>query len=159
MSTISDTYCPRLKCLQPVLREWVRLNERIAHAWRRWPDVPWWYNERASLSVIAGAISLTGGIAFEEFSEKKRAIGQKSRRVMRRRYSGRIDIYMEINGNEFIGEAKFCWPSASTVWRNQTKYMTQFLDYAKRDVRKSHPDGQRRLAMVFASPYVSKKQK
>lgn len=157
MTTIEGTYCPRLKSLRPVLNQWIQLNTRIADSWRP-IDVPWWYNERASLSVLAGAVWQCGGIAFEEFSDTKRSVSPKSERFANK-YSGRVDIYMEINGHEFKGETKFFWIGASTLWKDQTEYMKWFLDEARRDIRKSRPDGQRRLAIVFATPIVSKKRR
>jgi hypothetical protein len=126
-------------------------------SWRPDGDVPWWYNERASLSILSGAIWLSGGIAFEEYSDSKRRISRRTGRLLTS-YAGRVDFYFEISGHEFKGETKFCWPGASTLWRDQTEFMTYSLDEAKRDIRKAHPEGQRRLAVVFATPFVSERQ-
>jgi hypothetical protein len=158
MSTIADICCPRLKYLRPILEKWSCLNKRIFKSWQSEGDAPWWYNERASLSTLSGAIWLSGGIVLEEYSDEKRRVSRKSGRISRP-YSGRVDIYFEYNGHEFKGETKFCCPGASTMGRDQTGYMTNFIEEAKKDIRKSHPDGMRRLAIVFMVPYVSKKQK
>jgi hypothetical protein len=50
---------------------WITNNKDLVRSWRG--DLPWWYNERASISVLAGAAWGTGGLAFEEYSEDKKA--------------------------------------------------------------------------------------
>jgi hypothetical protein len=57
-----------------------------------------------------------------------------------------------------MGEAKFCWLNASTIRRDQTSYINTFIEEARKGIRKSRPDSMRRLAIVFVTPYVSKKQ-
>ena len=158
MRTIAGIYSPRLVCLRPILLRWIRLNQEIAGKWYRGNDVPWWYNERASLSVLAGAAWRSKGIAFEEYSDRKRFRSKRADSSFRS-YAGRVDIYIEINRHYFIGEAKSCWPTIPTRSRNQSQYIERFLTAAKRDIRKSRPDGQRRLAIVFVSPIVSRKRK
>lgn len=154
MTTISGTYCPHIKCLKIVLNKWISLNKRIFTAWRPEGDVPWWYNERASLSTLSGAVWLSGGIAFEEYCDSKRYISSRSKRLSKS-YAGRVDFYYEINGHEFKGETKFCWFRVP----NQIGSVNKHLNMAKQDIRKSHPDGQRRLAIVFVIPSVLKKHK
>src|SRR5262245_34034370 len=55
-----------LRSFEDLLWEWTSVIERVVRVWYQ-DDVPWWYNERASLSLFAGAIWKVGGIAFEEF--------------------------------------------------------------------------------------------
>jgi len=158
MRTIAGVYSPRLVCLRPILRRWIRLNQEIAGKWYRGNDVPWWYNERASLSVLAGAVWRSKGIAFEEYSDRKRFRSKRTGSPFRS-YSGRVDISIEINRHYFIGEAKYCRLTIPSRSRDQSQYIEKCLTAAKRDIRKSSPDGQRRLAIVFASPSVSTRWK
>jgi hypothetical protein len=108
MTTISGTFCPELACLRPALKMWIHLNKLMFASWRDEGDVPWWYNERASLSVLSGAVWRSGGEAFEEYSDYKRGISRRTGRFSKE-YAGRIDFYFNVNDREFKGEAKFCW--------------------------------------------------
>ena len=93
----------RLRSLRPVLQKWVALNRTLYQNWGK-KDCPWWYNERAILSIFAGAIWRSGGLAFEEFSNLKR---KKSRRRNRyRKYAGRSDLYFQIKSKEYVVEVK-----------------------------------------------------
>jgi hypothetical protein len=154
VTTIADTYCPQLRCIQPVLKIWIDLNISLFRSWRPSGDVPWWYNERASLSVLSGAVWRTGNEAFEEYSDNKRGLARKTGRLSNK-YSGRIDFYFNIKGHEFKGESKFCWLGVSTAHADITERLNNLLSEAKNDARKLEPDDQQRLAIVFATPYVT----
>ena len=135
--------------LRRALKEWCKLNERIVKEWGG--DVPWWYNERASLSVFAGAISRSGDFAFEEFSSEKR---QASPRTSKSHlsYKGRVDLYFNIRRKSFIAEAKMCWPRCDRLHPKRQKKIEQSLDHACQDVAISAPYGQRRIGMLFVAP-------
>ena len=136
----------RLRCLRPVLRKWIALNLDLSARWSRDEDAPWWYNERALISVFAGAVWQSGGYAFEEFSEKKR--GKK------RPFSGRIDLEFSAGQHKFLAEVKQCW-LAATARRDRTDHVRGFMENAKADVRRCRPDGTRRIAIVFGAPYLA----
>src|SRR4051812_1474895 len=91
----------RLRILKPVLEEWVKLNARLGRQWSSVKDAPWWYNERALVSLFAGAIWRCKGDAFEEFNEVKRGF--------KARPGGRIDLWFALRKKEFNAEAKQCW--------------------------------------------------
>ena len=75
----------KLLSLHAVLREWVRLNRLLGRQWSNSiGDLPWWYNERALLSLFAGAVWRTGGYAFEEFSDLKH------KGIRKRKGNGRV---------------------------------------------------------------------
>jgi hypothetical protein len=60
------------RILRGVVKHWINTNLRIVRDWKDLPDVPWWYNERASLSVLAGSVwKQSGGIALEELVADK----------------------------------------------------------------------------------------
>ena len=67
--------------------EFVRWADKIADDWAHSRDVPWWYNERASLSVFARAVWASGEVAFEEFFEEKRTVSRRTHKF-RGPYSG-----------------------------------------------------------------------
>ena len=143
-------YCKLGLPLRTVLRKWITLNERIARDWQ-YKDVPWWYNERAALSIFSGGIWNSGEFAFEEFSDEKRTVSARSRRF-HRTYKGRVDLYFNIAGKEFIAEAKVCWPRCSRINGDNLKIIRKYLGEACADVRISKPRGQRRLGILFVVP-------
>lgn len=134
-------------CLRKTLYEWVRMNRVMGGRWmKRGNDAPWWYNERASLSVFAGAVWRTGGMAFEEFSELKRK--------KKRRTPGRIDLWFSVGRKEFWAEAKGGEVRITPRSRPSAR-MRELMDQARRDAERLAPDGfTRRLAVVFLSPYL-----
>jgi hypothetical protein len=83
MRQLRGVHGSSLKQLHPILKRWVRLMED-PEWWRydKVADAPWWYNERALLSLFAGAIWRSRGVAFEEFVATKR---QRTRQRGRRR--------------------------------------------------------------------------
>jgi hypothetical protein len=137
----------RLRCLRPVLRKWIALNRQLGSRWSKDGDAPWWYNERALISVFAGAVWKSGGYAFEEFSEKKR--GKK------RPFSGRVDLAFSARQHEFLAEAKQCWLAANDR-SDRIDQVRGVMEKAKADVRRCRPDGTRHLAIVFGAPYLAR---
>ncbi|MGH8746639.1 MAG: hypothetical protein ACREUK_09110 [Burkholderiales bacterium] len=70
MSTLNTFEAGRLPELAPMLREWIRANAAYVKQCED-SDAPWWFNERAALSVVAAAAWLAGGIALEEYTAPK----------------------------------------------------------------------------------------
>jgi hypothetical protein len=83
--------------LRRVLEEWLALNRHCVDTWEG--DVPWRYNEQATLSYFAGAIWRSGGFALEEYSRHK----SNSKHGF-----GRGDLWFELDDREYDIEAKFC---------------------------------------------------
>lgn len=136
----------RLRCLKPHLEEWARQNARLGKEWQSVGDAPWWYNERALLSVFAGAVWRCGGSAFEEYSEEKR----NDMRVS----SGRVDLWFSTGRHDFWAEAKVC-DIAITRGGNRARVISKNLARAKADIRRCEPDGwHRRVAILFGRPYL-----
>ena len=87
--------------LEPVLSTWLELNRYCVQNWEE--DVPWRYNERATLSYFAGAIWRSGGFALEEYStQKSKSVGAEYSK------KGRGDLWFELGCREYDVEAKFC---------------------------------------------------
>lgn len=88
--------------LRPVLKMWARLVKRYSRETEA--DAAFWYTERANVGVFAAAAWSLGGIALEEWKEKKRA-GAESR-------NGRVDLYFSVDATECRAEAKLVWEGA-----------------------------------------------
>lgn len=78
------------------------MNQFFVRQWKDVPDVPWWYNVRASVGLLAAAVWKTGGYAFEEYSTKKKS------------KVGRVDLEFGTGNEAFIVEAKQCWLKGMT---------------------------------------------
>ncbi len=141
---------PRLPVLGELLWEWAGVIERTTRFWTDEDDSAWLYNERASLSVLAGAVWRIGGIAFEEYSHDKHRP-----RESKGKPSGRCDIYFQLGSREFIAEVKQCWPS---LGRRGTPQQTvgAKLELARHDALRLKRYTYERLAITFVAPYLSK---
>ena len=136
----------RLRSLRPILNESIAINAELGREWAAVNDAPWWYNERASVSVFAGAIWRAGEAAFEEYSELKRGAARLA--------SGRFDLWFSCGRQDFWAEAKYC-QVGFTAPRNQSHWVQSWMERAMADARRCPPDGStRRLAIVFAAPYI-----
>jgi hypothetical protein len=153
MKTIADKRS-KLRSLNGVLDNWIKANTFIAKSWKADGDVPWWYNERASLGLLAGSAFKADGIAFEEITADKRKTSARRRKS--KPYLGRTDIYLKIGNHEFIGEAKQCWSGATAMSSNPIISIEKNLSAACSDVRQTKAFGQRRLGILFAIPYIKK---
>jgi hypothetical protein len=145
--------------LGPVLKTWLELMD--IDAWGYSGDAPWWYNERAVLSLLAGAVWRHKGWAFEEYStskqqEEERAHGQ------REKYSGRDDLMFEIGRGarrrRYVAEAKACSPSLARDG-DALAAIDRALGEACGDVLRSPERGWEPIGIVFASPCLKATQR
>ena len=151
VQAIQGKHVPDLRLFAKTLESWIEITTHIAKAWQP-DDIPWWYNERALLSIFAGAVWLAGGIAFEEFSTEKRVPGKRSGGAL---YSGRQDLFIQIGKNEFLAESKILWSAASAPSAQPSVTIGKALDQACKEVLRTPPEyGERRLGIVFARPHV-----
>ena len=137
---------------EPLLRRWIKANKKYCEV-SKWDDVPWGYNERASLSTFAAAAWLAGGIALEEyFEEKDRARSAKGRKKRRK---GRCDLYVDLRGKRrgYIIEAKILWPSLNT--RDWERPLVEALNEARSDVKRTRAhNNEKKLGLLFVAPYI-----
>lgn len=139
--------------LEILLSAWIKAIVRYTSANEL--DNPWWYNERASLSVLAGAAwTLKNWHALEEFSTRKRhrtlepGVDSGSLR------HGRCDLYIQSPGSSFAIEAKQTVQSIGARSDGNT--------FADRAIRKawedsgdlSHWEADRRFAVTFIVPSI-----
>lgn len=159
--TIRGVYCKPGLPLKDILKKWMILNREIARSWlAKDRDVPWWYNERAALSIFAGAVWKAGknNCVLEEYSEDKRRISKRGK-IADKKYRGRGDCYFNVGKDDFIAEAKICFPGINTG--NLPKVEDQVrkgIEKACKDIKKSKPYGQRRLAFLFVCPKTKDKK-
>jgi hypothetical protein len=135
-----------LKLLKRVLSEWQKLMTPVF--WDYKNDAPWWYNERALLSLFAGAIWQSNGWAFEEFTTDK---WRMTRQGDRKKGKGRGDIMFGISNTNFVAEAKQCWPILERKSNNALKTLTKAIENAQSEASRLPLYG-KRLGIVFATP-------
>lgn len=129
----------------PLLKKWSALMED--DLWGK-DDAPWWYNERASVSLLAGAVWQTDGWAFEEFAAKK---GRT-----RSRRQGRGDLLFTVKGKTYLGEAKQVWPLIGPSAYDPFPQILKSLKAACKDARDMDFEGDDeaddRIGIVFVAP-------
>ena len=150
--SIKHLDCKRIPQLERPLLRWRTYNREIAESWKEHGEVPWWFNERAAVSVLAGAIWRCGQhhYAFEEFKDRK--IDKHSPSGKRK---GRVDLYFDIDGTKFIAEAKICWPRIDKKIDSET--IERPVRAALRDVNADQNcrlPVEERLGIVFAVPSI-----
>jgi hypothetical protein len=151
-------YTPRLRCLVPVLRRWIALNGQLAEHWLKQDDCPWWYKERALLGTFCGSLWLSDNLALEEYSDLKR-VRNKRGQLTPDTYAGRVDLYFEVGNQPFVAESKHVWVAA-TNRKSQKVKIQECIQQTSGDIRQSKRDSRvRRLAIVFAPPYLRVKGK
>jgi hypothetical protein len=140
--------------LAPVLGAWVELMGDRSW-WDEDEDAPWWYNERAILSLFAGAVWRSKGWAFEEYSTSKKFLTSRGRGT--KAYSGRGDLAFWAKDGNYALEARACHPSLSgggTALKTVRQALTEACD----DVRRSRYRGYLPLGIVFAAPSIAASQ-
>jgi hypothetical protein len=141
-----------------MLREWIRANAAYVEQCED-SDAPWWFNERAALSVVAAAAWLAGGIALEEYTAPKHRTGAKLGSSGERT---RCDLFVSfkkdvrVGGNHnFICEAKIIWPKLDSPKLAQRIH--QGIDTVRRDTQRTLNDGySRRLGILLISPWMTR---
>jgi len=128
---------------ETILKQWGKISGSYCDMTG---DIPFWYNERACLSHLAGAVWKANGCALEEYSSVK-GWG-------RGRHNGRIDLYFILNNasnTSYVVEAKKCWHGTISS-------INKSLEAAKKDavVSAKAEDAEQAYAFVFQSPYLMK---
>lgn len=138
-----------------ILKEYLNINEYVARKWQ-WHDAPWWYNERANLSIFAAAVWKVGGVAFEEYTSEKRTDKKSS---LKKYYSGLNDLYFQLGNEEYIVEAKLIYPNGSPRDENIKETVLPSIKKTTNEVKNNNILGMKKSAVVFAIPKfaISKK--
>lgn len=120
-------------------------------------DTPWAYNERANVSLLAGAAwSRPDSCALEEYTSIKRVPGKKGSDGRSKKKTGRVDLYLRVrNGSGFACEAKQAWPLISSKASSETSVDTVIAKtrsaWRSTQALRSRT-AKRRYALTFVSP-------
>jgi hypothetical protein len=142
-----------LKGLNPVLVSWTQTTIDFCRR-RNFEDNCWWYNERASLSVLAGAAwRIKGWSALEEFSTTKRGVILGKEVDAGRIVRGRCDLLLAHGSSDYAVEAKQVWQPIGR--RARVDRIKSGMQKAWQDVGNlTHDEGDHRLALTFVAPYI-----
>ena len=159
-----------LKGLRPLLEQWTKLIQEYCEENHR-TDNPWWYGERANLSLLAGAAwrLANGWHALEEFpTTKRRTRGGATavepvvpedgvEKTKKQSPRGRCDLYVSHRSTGFAIEAKQAWQNVSPAARLDR--FSDAMQQARRDAGNLHAgEADHRIGAVFVVPFVPLRQ-
>lgn len=143
--------------LEDLLSAWIKAIVRYTSANEL--DNPWWYNERASLSVLAGAAwTLKNWHALEEFSTLKRyrtlepGVDSGSLR------NGRCDLYVQSPRTSFAIEAKQTVQSIGTSSDGYTLTHRAMQKAWEDSGDLNNWEADRRFSVTFIVPSIPRKE-
>lgn len=146
--TIKKISLGSMNYLNPVVHKWQKLMD--VDFWDYKNDAPWWYNERALLSLFAGAVwKCKDGWAFEEFATDKWKATKGGNKKKRK---SRGDIMFGIEKRDFVAEAKQCWPIITNT-SNGKEAVIEALSEACLD-SSCLRSGYEHLGIVFVVPRI-----
>jgi hypothetical protein len=120
----------KLRHWSGMIEEWLLNIERYGRVTDG--DVPYWYNERANVSVLAGAAWRCGWVALEEFqTEKQEPVPEEGDVIDAKRWKGRCDLFICSDRRSDTIEAKFKWLSLNS--KDIEGQSSQLLDKALSD--------------------------
>jgi len=127
------------------LQRWFEVLDQYRDAASSGPDVAYWYNERATLSTLAGALWLSGCMVLEEYRTVRGGDGSLA--------PGRADLWCKIGAAEYTVEAKQ-GPKLSYPAKHETLASWADLQLAAASAQciTDNYGGTNRLAMVFIVP-------
>lgn len=135
--------------LEPILRSWIVCIEHYIDVWEG-NDLPYWYNERGNVSVLAGAAWRAGWLALEEYQMGKH--GAEHGELT----GGRNDLCLANSQHEFYIEAKVAYLNIAELDRSAFR-LAEVTAAAVRDAKRLSCDAQR-VAAVFVAPYAAEGQ-
>jgi hypothetical protein len=130
--------------LRKVLENWLELNSHCVRTWDG--DVPWRYNEQATLSYFIGAIWRSGGFALAEYwTHKNKGAGTD--------YTfGRGDLWFEFGEDEYEVEAKFQRCPLNDPFEPESLIHATIEDAVRDVARSKQYHGQRIMCGLAAFP-------
>ena len=145
-----------LRGLSPLLVAWLETLEQFCAA-SGYTNNPWWYNERASISTLAGAawkLHDKGWVALEEYSTRKRGVvPDKKIEAPKKTVAGRCDLYVSHRSSDFAFEAKQVWqPITKLDCEQKTPEAMSSARHAARNLNASEAFA--RVGLVFTIPYL-----
>ncbi|MFH1435591.1 MAG: hypothetical protein ABIJ56_07725 [Pseudomonadota bacterium] len=93
----------------------------LEHVNQKTNDLPWWFNERATLGFFIGGLMKNNKNTFlQEFSCKK---GKGNIRT------GRPDLYINHDGDRYLMESKFCFTKIDSKTEGYKKWAQDALEH------------------------------
>jgi hypothetical protein len=138
---VSGGASKQLTDLKPVLEKLKLVHRRFIDSGE--DDCTYWYHERSHIGFLAAAVWLSGGIALEEYGDKK--IGGREKGC-------RNDLWLKVGTTEICCEAKYISLRLKEGEENLKKSalkIGQALDRARQNVRELK--GQEGLALCFST--------
>lgn len=164
MSTRSQNWCDAefgMSCepaFTDILRAWHDVQSEYLDCFK-W-DVPWWYNEQASVSLLAAAVARVGGIVLAEFAWQK-TTKKVSRELTKK---GRCDLFFtagcpQETSLHFWCEAKTERTKVDLYKRGgvKGKKMLGGLVTATRETNRLEDVVGTKLALLFLTPHIEAK--
>ncbi|MGO9014389.1 MAG: hypothetical protein ACLQF0_05365 [Dissulfurispiraceae bacterium] len=138
----------RISALEPIFLQWININQEYCNTYVG-EDCPYWYNERAAISILAGAVWKSGALALEEFNSNKK--------YKKSHYSGRADLWFAFDKKrQYLIEAKYDrFSLSSNSGKMLEKRIAENIDLAFHDAKKSKEDACLLLGVAFIVPYIS----
>lgn len=133
-----------LRPFEPLLRSWIACTEHYVDVWKG-NDLPYWYNERANVSIFAGAAWRAGWTAIEEYQVEKVADENGLS-------TGRNDLYIANLEQGYCIEAKVVYLDISDLDKSSA-WLASKCDDAVFDAKKVKSIEDPKLGAVFAVPY------
>ena len=136
----------RAEVWDSVLKSWIQCHKKYL-SMNNFQDNAYWFNERASISILAAAAWKLYGIALEEYKSKKIKGNNES--------NGRVDLWLKINEYETLIEAKhrFVKVNSSNLSELQSK-IEQGLKKAEDATHASLLDTNTGVAVLFLVPQI-----
>ncbi|SEL81021.1 hypothetical protein SAMN05216214_1254 [Atopomonas hussainii] len=138
----------KLSWLKPVLEQWLRVHRDYIES-NNCDDSLYWYNERANVGALAGAIWRSGGFALEEFGAIKGKEEDESK--------GRVDLFFQYAGKQVVAEAKQSWVYLTgNKKRDFRSLIDKALNSARSDIIRTQGslEHQYGLGLVFLPTYT-----
>ncbi|WP_342653074.1 hypothetical protein [Pseudomonas sp. F3-2] len=150
IKTTSDAPPP----LKKLLKQWIATVQRYSNM-HNYNDHCWWYNERATLSSLAGAAwSMEGWVALEEYATHKRQMTKTDGVESEDHHAGRCDLYITNCKVDFAFEGKQAWQRIG-IHANPTRYVHKGMLAAWKDTERLADELAYRYAATFVIPSLS----
>lgn len=132
------------------LKQWLNLMKKYVSTVPA--DLPYFYLERSNVGLLSAAIWKAGGCSLEEYGEiKHRRDGEK--------FKGRVDLYANLEGKEFIVEFKQAWSSITRgVGVGAKNEVVNAFQAGKNAIKQSKIKGVPGVIGLFLLPYTRSPQ-
>lgn len=149
----------KLEPLRPVLDAWINCIIQYVELFDG-GDLPYWFNERANVSILSAAAWKAGMVALEEFPSNKvpqSSEDEETNSALRKEMNakkGRCDLYLANSDLEFFVEAKVDYPNITST----SDCFRQGLSYIAQDRRNVGSQNSIHLSALFCAPFSFKQR-